>query len=118
MAGCACACCFGGRECGRGSTGGTEAHDSTRSRRCLSARGSVELPLCVDESSSLEFADFEGTDLIQVNALIPALLAGNSVLLKPSPQTPLCGERILASLLAVGLPKDVCQVRRPSLALP
>ncbi|KAL8286751.1 hypothetical protein RQP46_004279 [Phenoliferia psychrophenolica] len=48
--------------------------------------------------------------LIQVNALIPALLAGNTVLLKPSPQTPLCSERILAHLLAAGLPKDVCQV--------
>ncbi|WVF65613.1 hypothetical protein IAT40_000343 [Kwoniella sp. CBS 6097] len=28
----------------------------------------------------------------QVNAVLPAILAGNSVLLKPSPQTPLCGE--------------------------
>jgi hypothetical protein len=52
--------------------------------------------------------------MIQVNALIPSLLAGNSVLLKPSPQTPLCSERILASLLAAGLPKDVCQVRSSS----
>lgn len=49
-------------------------------------------------------------DLIQVNALIPALLAGNSVLLKPSPQTPLCAERILASLLHAGVPLNVCQV--------
>lgn len=49
-------------------------------------------------------------DLVQVNALIPALLAGNTVLLKPSPQTPLCGERILASLLAAGLPQNVCEV--------
>lgn len=53
-------------------------------------------------------------DLIQVNALVPALLAGNTVLLKPSPQTPLCSERILAHLLAAGLPKDVCQVRPPA----
>lgn len=55
-------------------------------------------------------ADPSSADLIQVNALIPALLAGNTVLLKPSPQTPLCSERILASLLASGLPENVCQV--------
>ncbi|KAK4058151.1 hypothetical protein OIO90_000890 [Microbotryomycetes sp. JL221] len=48
--------------------------------------------------------------MIQVNALIPALLAGNSVILKPSPQTPVVAERILESLLEAGLPKDVCQV--------
>lgn len=48
--------------------------------------------------------------MIQVNALIPALIAGNSVLLKPSPQTPLTSERILESLKAVGLPDNVCQV--------
>ncbi|KAK4704868.1 hypothetical protein P7C70_g1336, partial [Phenoliferia sp. Uapishka_3] len=54
--------------------------------------------------------------LIQVNALVPALLAGNTVLLKPSPQTPLCSERILAHLLAAGLPKDVCQVLHLSAA--
>lgn len=50
------------------------------------------------------------SDMIQVNALIPALLAGNSVLLKPSPQTPLTSERIVESLDAVGLPKGLCQV--------
>ncbi|KAM0756378.1 succinate semialdehyde dehydrogenase [Meredithblackwellia eburnea MCA 4105] len=48
--------------------------------------------------------------LITVNALIPALLAGNSVILKPSPQTPLTGERIQEHLTAAGLPKDVLQV--------
>ncbi|KAM0793052.1 hypothetical protein ACM66B_000539 [Microbotryomycetes sp. NB124-2] len=48
--------------------------------------------------------------MIQVNALIPALLSGNSVILKPSPQTPLVAERILESLTAAGLPKNVCQI--------
>ncbi|KAL1758488.1 aldehyde dehydrogenase domain-containing protein [Schizophyllum commune] len=32
--------------------------------------------------------------LTTVNALVPALLAGNAVVLKPSPQTPLVGERL------------------------
>lgn len=48
--------------------------------------------------------------MIQVNALIPALLAGNSVILKPSPQTPLVAERIQESFEAAGIPKDLIQV--------
>ncbi|KAH8893988.1 aldehyde dehydrogenase [Thozetella sp. PMI_491] len=48
--------------------------------------------------------------LIIVNALVPALLAGNSVILKPSPQTPLVGERIAAIFTEAGLPADVLQV--------
>ncbi|GAA5922223.1 aldehyde dehydrogenase family protein [Sporobolomyces koalae] len=47
--------------------------------------------------------------MIQVNALIPALVAGNSVILKPSPQTPLVAERIQESFEAAGLPKDLIQ---------
>ncbi|KAJ3466665.1 hypothetical protein MRS44_004229 [Fusarium solani] len=48
--------------------------------------------------------------LIIVNALIPALLAGNSVILKPSPQTPLIGEHLVDIFNKAGLPKDVLQV--------
>lgn len=48
--------------------------------------------------------------MIQVNALIPALVAGNSVLLKPSPQTPLVAERIQESFEAVGIPRGLIQV--------
>ncbi|BGP67503.1 hypothetical protein NBRC10513v2_000823 [Rhodotorula toruloides] len=47
--------------------------------------------------------------MIQVNALIPALVAGNSVILKPSPQTPLVAERIQESFEAAGLPQDLIQ---------
>ena len=55
--------------------------------------------------------------MITVNALIPALLAGNSVLLKPSPQTPLVAERIQESFEAAGLPANLLQVRPFSLLL-
>ena len=48
--------------------------------------------------------------LIAVNTLIPALAAGNSVILKHSSQTPLCAERILESLEMAGLPKNTLQV--------
>ena len=47
--------------------------------------------------------------LVSVNAVLPALIAGNAVLLKPSPQTPLTAERFQSALEAAGLPKDVMQ---------
>ena len=48
--------------------------------------------------------------LIAVNSVVPALLAGNAVLLKHSAQTPLCAERFAECLTAAGLPPDVFQV--------
>lgn len=42
--------------------------------------------------------------------MVPALLAGNTVLLKPSPQTPLVGERVAEIFTEAGLPKGVLQV--------
>ena len=47
--------------------------------------------------------------LASVNAVIPALLAGNSVLLKMAPQTPLVAEAYAEAFRAVGLPEGVFQ---------
>jgi acyl-CoA reductase-like NAD-dependent aldehyde dehydrogenase len=47
--------------------------------------------------------------LILVNSIIPALLAGNSVILKPSPQTPTIVEHMQQIFLQAGLPEDVIQ---------
>lgn len=47
--------------------------------------------------------------LIAVNSVVPALMAGNAVLLKHSAQTPLCAERFAECLLAAGLPEGVFQ---------
>lgn len=44
-----------------------------------------------------------------VNSLIPALLAGNSVILKPSPQTPTIVEHIASIFEEAGLPPNVIQ---------
>jgi len=44
-----------------------------------------------------------------VNALIPALLAGNSVILKPSPQTPTIVEQVSKAFSEAGLPDGVIQ---------
>ena len=42
--------------------------------------------------------------LIAVNSVVPALMAGNAVILKHSAQTPLCAERFAECLEAAGLP--------------
>jgi acyl-CoA reductase-like NAD-dependent aldehyde dehydrogenase len=47
--------------------------------------------------------------LTAVNSIIPALMAGNAVILKHSPQTPLCAERLTAAFEAAGLPAGVFQ---------
>jgi acyl-CoA reductase-like NAD-dependent aldehyde dehydrogenase len=44
-----------------------------------------------------------------VNAIVPAILAGNSVVLKHSAQTPLCAERFAEAFQAAGLPEGVFQ---------
>jgi acyl-CoA reductase-like NAD-dependent aldehyde dehydrogenase len=48
--------------------------------------------------------------LIAINSVLPALLAGNAVILKHSAQTPLCAERFAECFAAAGLPPGVFQV--------
>ena len=47
--------------------------------------------------------------LTSVNGVVPALMAGNAVILKHSAQTPLCSERFAAAFKAAGLPKGLFQ---------
>ena len=47
--------------------------------------------------------------LTAVNAVVPALMAGNAVILKPSAQTPLTAERLAEAFAAAGLPEGVFQ---------
>ena len=48
--------------------------------------------------------------LTAVNALVPALVAGNTVVLKPAEQTPLVAERIGRAAKEAGLPEGVLQI--------
>ncbi|KAL7278144.1 hypothetical protein ACG7TL_008116 [Trametes sanguinea] len=48
--------------------------------------------------------------LVMVNSVLPALIAGNAVILKPSPQTPLAAERFASAFHKAGVPKDALQV--------
>lgn len=47
--------------------------------------------------------------LTAVNSIVPALMAGNAVILKHSHQTPLCAERFQQAFDAAGIPKGVFQ---------
>jgi acyl-CoA reductase-like NAD-dependent aldehyde dehydrogenase len=47
--------------------------------------------------------------LTAVNAVVPALMAGNAVVLKHSHQTPLCAERLQAAAEEAGLPGGLLQ---------
>jgi acyl-CoA reductase-like NAD-dependent aldehyde dehydrogenase len=47
--------------------------------------------------------------LTAVNAVLPALIAGNAVVLKHSHQTPLCAERFLEAFMSAGVPMGVFQ---------
>lgn len=47
--------------------------------------------------------------LTSVNAIIPAIMSGNSVILKHAEQTPLCSERYAKAFEKAGLPKGVFQ---------
>jgi len=52
--------------------------------------------------------------LIAVNSVVPALMAGNVVVLKHSAQTPLAAERFAECLAAAGLPQGAFQVLHAS----
>jgi acyl-CoA reductase-like NAD-dependent aldehyde dehydrogenase len=47
--------------------------------------------------------------LTSVNSIVPALMAGNTVVLKHSSQTPLCAERLAEAFEAAGFPQGVFQ---------
>ncbi|KAK7543211.1 aldehyde dehydrogenase-like protein [Phyllosticta citricarpa] len=47
--------------------------------------------------------------LTLINSVVPAILAGNSIILKPSPQTPTSAEHIFKAFVEAGIPKNVIQ---------
>ncbi|MFI2813118.1 aldehyde dehydrogenase family protein [Microbulbifer sp. M83] len=59
--------------------------------------------------TSLVVAPWNYPYLTAVNAVVPALLAGNAVILKHSAQTPLCAEQMVEVFAEAGLPQGVFQ---------
>lgn len=47
--------------------------------------------------------------LTAINAIIPAIMAGNALILKHSAQTPLCAEQLAKAFASAGLPEGVFQ---------
>jgi acyl-CoA reductase-like NAD-dependent aldehyde dehydrogenase len=58
---------------------------------------------------SLIVAPWNFPFMTAVNALVPAIMAGNTVILKHSAQTPLCAERLQEAFDEAGLPEGVFQ---------
>ena len=83
---------------GAPATAGAAADDPTVRRLRMIPHGVV-----------LVLAPWNYPFLTAVNAVVPALLAGNAVLLKHSDQTPLAAERMQNALLAAGVPRGVVQ---------
>jgi acyl-CoA reductase-like NAD-dependent aldehyde dehydrogenase len=52
--------------------------------------------------------------LTAVNSIIPALMAGNVVILKHAEQTPLCAERLASAFESAGAPEGVFQILHAS----
>ena len=100
------------------------------------AQGDVEISEAIDfarwygdralDMAHVEAADFTPLGVVAVvppwnfptaipaGGVLSSLAAGNSVIFKPAPQTPRCGELVAEALWAAGVPKDVLQfVRLP-----
>jgi acyl-CoA reductase-like NAD-dependent aldehyde dehydrogenase len=61
----------------------------------------------------LDIAAWNYPLLVPVNVVVPALLAGNTVLLKHSERTPLCGRAIAAAFAGLDVPDLVVDVQVP-----
>ncbi|WP_226666098.1 aldehyde dehydrogenase family protein [Microbulbifer aggregans] len=72
-------------------------------------RGFTRFIRRVPLGTSLVIAPWNYPYLTAINAVVPALMAGNSVILKHSAQTPLCAERLVEAFREVGIPEGVFQ---------
>lgn len=102
--------------------GGEVDSFADRSRYMISAVNDALAPIQMSEKAGfIRYIDREPVGVVLViapwnyplhtpiNTIIPALLAGNAVILKHASQTPLCAERIDEAFQAAGLPYGVFQ---------
>lgn len=93
-----------------------------RARHMIAAAEGALAPVQVDEKAGFTrfikreavgvvfvIAPWNYPYLTSVNAIVPALMAGNAVLLKHSAQTPLCAERVAEAFAEAGLPEGLFQ---------
>ena len=102
----------------QGEVGGYEE----RARYMIGAAGDALKPLQLEEKAGFTryikrealgvvfvVAPWNFPFMTAINAVMPALMAGNAVVLKHSAQTPLCAERMVESFEKAGLPAGVFQ---------
>ncbi|WP_288902148.1 aldehyde dehydrogenase family protein [uncultured Sneathiella sp.] len=104
---------------GAGEVGGFEE----RSRHMIAIAEAALQPVEVQEKSGFTrfikrepvgvvftIAPWNFPYMTAVNSIVPALMAGNAVILKHATQTHLCGERMVEAFVEAGLPKDLFQI--------
>jgi acyl-CoA reductase-like NAD-dependent aldehyde dehydrogenase len=104
---------------GRGEVGGFEerarhmigiAEEALADVQVGAKEGFLRYIKRVPQGVVLTVAPWNYPYLTAVNSIVPAIMAGNTVILKHSSQTPRCGERIAESFAEAGLPHGVFQV--------
>lgn len=103
-------------------TPGEVAGFEARARHMIAIAGEALAPIQVPEQTgftrfisrepigvALTIAPWNYPLLTAVNSIVPALMAGNTVILKHSDQTPLCAELIERAFREAGAPKGVFQ---------
>ncbi|MGS1008299.1 aldehyde dehydrogenase family protein [Achromobacter anxifer] len=103
-------------------TPGEVAGFEARARHMIAIAGQALAPIQVPEQAgftrfisrepigvALTIAPWNYPLLTAVNSIVPALMAGNTVILKHSDQTPLCAEFIERAFREAGAPKGVFQ---------
>ncbi|MGB3430583.1 aldehyde dehydrogenase family protein [Achromobacter sp.] len=103
-------------------TPGEVAGFEARARHMIAIAGEALAPIQVPEQTgftrfisrepigvALTIAPWNYPLLTAVNSIVPALMAGNAVILKHSDQTPLCAELIDRAFREAGAPKGVFQ---------
>lgn len=91
-----------------------------RSNYCASIAGEALAPLVIEESASFErriereahgvvfvIAPWNYPYMTAINTVAPALMAGNTVVIKHASQTLLVGERMVRAFKEAGVPEDV-----------
>ena len=88
---------------------GTRRHTDKRYRKQTTSPASTRFIRHEPLGTVLVLAPWNYPYLTAVNSIIPALMAGNSVILKHSKQTLLCAERFQQAFTEAGLPAGVFQ---------
>ena len=104
------------------SAAGEVAGMEERARKMIDLADAGLAPVKLEEKSGFErwiqrealgvvfvIAPWNYPYLTAINAIMPAILAGNAVVLKHSAQTPLCAERLFDAFVEGGLPEGVFQ---------